>query len=338
MKLSRPRVEDAAVLDVTLNLFAYPAMLVAHRLGLFRQLAQGPRSLQALIETMQLARRPLEALLNTAAALGFVARANGVFSLTTLAEDYLLDTGPAYFGYFWDLMLDNGDTYAAPQLERAVRNNSSQAYGEQDIFRSHEQQLEQGRRFTRAMHSLSMGHASAWPRLIDLSNHRVFLDVGGGSGAHAIGAVSAWETLRAVIYDLPAICEMSGEFVVPYGLGARITSHAGDMWMDPFPSADLHFYSNIFHDWTPEKCKFLAAKSFDALPSGGRIVLHEVLYDDDKTGPFAAAAFSVVMLGWTEGEQYSGLELRSLLEQVGFRQTQVIPSAGHYSLVTGIKP
>ena len=46
-----------------------------------------------------------------------------------------------------------------------------------------------------------------------------------------------------------------------------------------------HFYSNIFHDWPPEKCSFLTRKSFDALPPGGRLVVHEMLYDDDKKGP-----------------------------------------------------
>ena len=54
-------------------------------------------------------------------------------------------------------------------------------------------------------------------------------------------------------------------------------------------AADLHFYSYIFHDWPPDKCTFLARESFDALPSG-RIIVHEVLYDNQKTGRFAAGA------------------------------------------------
>jgi hypothetical protein len=31
-----------------------------------------------------------------------------------------------------------------------------------------------------------------------------------------------------------------------------------------------------------------------------------MFYNDEKTGPFPVAAFSIIMLGWTEGEQYSG--------------------------------
>lgn len=336
MNLSPLQVEDTSVFDVTLNLFVYPAMLVAHRIGLFQQLAGGSRSLQQITHTMQLNRRPLEALLNMATALGFIRQENNVFSLTQIAEDYLLQTGPVYFGHFWDLMMDNYDRYSIHHLENAIRKNSPQTDGEKDIFKVHEQQLELGRRFTLAMHSLSKGHASIWPTKIDLSNYKVFLDVGGGSGIHAIGAVTRFPNLNAIIFDLPEICKTSDEFIATYHLKTRITTHSGNMWKDSFPRADVHFYGNVIHDWTPEKAVSLITKSFDALPDEGRILLHEVLYNDNKTN-HAAAAFSIMMLGWTEGEQYSGKELQKMLTDVGFKQVQVIGSAGHYSLVTGMK-
>lgn len=63
-----------------------------------------------------------------------------------------------------------------------------------------------------------------------------------------------------------------------------------------------------------------------------------MLYNDEKTGPFAAAAFSMGMMGWTEGEQYSGRELSDMLRGAGFRDVQVKPTFGYYSMVTGLKP
>jgi hypothetical protein len=44
-------------------------------------------------------------------------------------------------------------------------------------------------------------------------------------------------------------------------------------------------------------------------PSGGRLVIDEMLYDNDKNGPLEAAVYSVVMLLWQRGRQYSGAEL-----------------------------
>jgi hypothetical protein len=99
-----------------------------------------------------------------------------------------------------------------------------------------------------------------------------------------------------------------------------------------------HFYSNIYHDWLPEKGRFLTEKSYAALPPGGRIVVHEVLFDDDKGGPLRAAAYSAGMMMWSEGQQYSGAELTTMLTEAGFRDVEVKPTFGYDSIVSGRKP
>src|SRR6516162_6156524 len=96
---------------------------------------------------------------------------------------------------------------------------------------------------------------------------------------------------------------------------SRIRTHVGDLWNDPFPSADLHFYSMIYHDWPPEKCRFLTHKSFESLELGGRLIIHEVLYNDDRTGPFPVAAQNIIILAQCEGQQYSGRELSAMLAE-----------------------
>ena len=255
----------------------------------------------------------------------------------TLAEDYLLETGPAYFGFYWDLCIDNAEVGSYASLEQAIRTDSAQAYGGEEVFASNEQ-AELARGFTRGMHGISMGPGQVWPEVLDLSDHQAMLDIGGGSGAHSIGAVSHYPNLSAVVLDMSAVCDVASEFIALHGLQDRIRTRDGDMWVDPFPPADVHFYSNIYHDWPPEKGRFLTAKSFETLDSGGRIVLHEILYNDEKSGPFAAVGLSMVMIGWTEGEQYSGAELSAMLTDAGFRDIEVKPTVGYYSIVTGSKP
>jgi len=63
-----------------------------------------------------------------------------------------------------------------------------------------------------------------------------------------------------------------------------------------------------------------------------------MLYNDDKTGPFAIAAFSMIMMGWTEGKMYSGLELTKTLDEVGFEDIQIYKAFGYHSIVTNVKP
>jgi hypothetical protein len=184
-----------------------------------------------------------------------------------------------------------------------------------------------------------MAPAQAWPDAIDLSGCQRKLDVGGGSGAHAIGAVTRWLQLRAVVYGLPPVCEVATEYIAKQGLQTRIETQSGDMFQDAFPAADLHLYSDVLHDWSRKKCTFLILKSFESLPLGGRIVVHEMLFDDDKTGPFATAAFNITMLVWSvDGEQYSGRELSGMLADAGFRSIETEPTFGYHSIVTAIKP
>lgn len=164
------------------------------------------------------------------------------------------------------------------------------------------------------------------------------LDIGGGSGAHCLGATLRWSHLHALVFDLAPVCDVAQEFVAHHGLQGRIRTQVGDMWNESFPSADLHFYSMIYHDWLVEKGRFLTQKSFASLAPGGRIVIHEMLYNDEKTGPFTVATYNIGMLWGTEGQQFSGRELSTMLSEAGFTDIEVKPTWGYWSIVTGRKP
>jgi hypothetical protein len=337
--LRKPRSDDRVLWDLVWGLYGYPALFIAHRVGVFRTLGEGPKALPEVCQALDLSPRPADMLLTAATSAGFLQLDEGVYSLTPLAEDYLLETSPTYFGFHFDLLASASELFSLASLERAVRTDSSQVFGGEEVFVSLEQQAEQAQVFTRGMHGISMGPALAWPDLLDLSGHRVMLDVGGGSGAHSIGAVLRWPDLRAIVFDIAPVCEVAEEFIVAHGLTQRIRTEVGDMWEGAFPAADLHFYANIFHDWSEERGRLLATRSFESLPSGGRIILHEVLYDDDKRGPFGAAAYSMGMLAWSvDGKQYSSRELSTTLADAGFQDLQTIPASGYNSIVVGSKP
>ena len=146
------------------------------------------------------------------------------------------------------------------------------------------------------------------------------LDIGGSSGAHSIGATLKLPNLQAIVLDFPQVCEVAQGYIVEYGLQDRVKTCDANIWCDQWPSADLHF-SQIYYDWPPEKCHFLTAK-VSVIECGGRIVIHEDKAATMKTGPFAPAAFGMMMMGWTEGKQYSGLELSTMLKEIGFEDIQ----------------
>src|SRR5205085_141436 len=116
--------------------------------------------------------------------------------------------------------------------------------------------------FTRVMHGHSTAPALAWPSRIDFGECTRMLDLGGGSGAHSIGAARRWPRLRATVLDVPAVCAAAETFIAASDVRDRVSTIAFDMWVDAFPSADVHFYSDVFHNWRPADCRILARKSF----------------------------------------------------------------------------
>jgi hypothetical protein len=339
LEIRPPRSDDRPLWDVYFALQGSAAILAAHQLKLFELLGECPQSLAEVCAALKIAARPAEALLSIAAAAGFVELREGRYRLTPVAEDYLLESSPTYFGSHWkNIITDFESIYTTSSIVKAAQTDSPQAYGGGDWTKSHEEQADLARNFTCAMHSCSMGPALAWPAKLDLSSNRQMLDIGGGSGAHCIGAVLRWPKLKATVFDMAPVCEVAGEIAARQGLADRIGTHAGNLWESNFLDADLHFYSMIYHDWPPDKCRFLTEKSYASLPSGGRIVIHEMLFNDERTGPYAVAAFNITMLLWCTGQQYSGGQLIEMLRQAGFEKLEVIPSFGYWSIVTGVKP
>jgi O-methyltransferase domain/Dimerisation domain len=335
----RPRVDDRLVNDVLMSGLMLPTLLVAHELKLFPLLTERPRTLDELCQELGVPRRSLRAVLRVCASRGLVSVQDGRHALTPEAEEYLLESSPASYSDYLNFLKSTSSLLTFDSVKQAVLAGVPQAYGGgTDIFKTHEEQAEQARSFTRMMHGHSVGPASAWPDHLELSGHHHLLDIGGGSGAHSIGAAQRWPHLRATVLDLPTVCDVAREYITQAGLQERVKTLAADMWQDPLPKADLHFYAEIFHDWPPEKCLRLARRSFESLEPGGRIIVHEMLYDEEQQVPYPAAAYTVGMLLWTEGQQFTAPELKTLLTEAGFVKVEVKPTFGYWSIVTGLKP
>jgi SAM-dependent methyltransferase len=179
--------------------------------------------------------------------------------------------------------------------------------------------------FWEAMHSLSSFTARTLGDAIDLAAATRLLDVGGGSGAFAIELCRAWPSLCATVFDLPHVIDIAADKIADAELRDRIAVHAGDFFADALPPGhDVHLYSMIMHDWNQENDRLLLRKSFDALPSGGTVILSELMVDDNKTGPPAAALMSLNMLIECEGRNYTASEYTTWLTDVGFIEPRAV--------------
>ncbi len=328
-------VDDKPIWDIIAGRISYCALIVAHDLELFELLGNDAKSLSYLSKTIGLEERPTEALALMLVNLDILQLENNMYKLSECAKKYLLKSSETYFGGMLDLSSNND--WSCEDLKQSAIMNEPQIYNGNDVFKAHQKTIQRAEIFTKAMHSVSMASAQHWPNTIDLSNHEIFLDIGGGSGAHIIGALNRWHHLNAVLLDITSVCEIAKKLLSSYENFEKVNIISDDIWTCKFPPADVHFYSQNFHDWASEKCILLAKKSFDSLPVGGLIIIHEILFYDNKKGPYMASAGNVGMLPWTEGKQYSGKEIERILTEARFKSIQVIPTFGYWSIVLGKK-
>jgi 16S rRNA G966 N2-methylase RsmD len=305
----------------------YTAMLIAHDLKLFALLDERPRTLAEICAASKLPDHPAEALLAMLESLSLVQTQDGRYGLTPLAADALVESSPTYLGWYLDREIANEAVFSFRSLRDALVNDTPLT------------QQSDRRMFTRAMHSMSMSAAFSWPKTLDLSAYQVMLDLGGGSGAHSIGATLQWPHLQAVVFDRDAeALKVAQEFIEQYGVQERVRTQMGDMLQEPFPPADLHLFSAIYHHWPPERCRLLSAKSFASLQPGGRIIIHERPYADACSGPLSVVAVTFLALMRGDGGCYSARDYSGMLSDAGFVDIEVKATAGYWSLITGRKP
>jgi predicted nicotinamide N-methyase len=337
--LSSPRTQDFILRDIVERGWGYDAVLVAYEIGLFSALAKRSKELNELCADLKIAERPLKMLLQICLSLDLIEKTNDSYKLTQQSKDYLVAKSPFFFGKMFDFAIEAKKSYYTyEKLKQAVLDNSPKVYGGEDWTEKHESGEMEARKFTEVMQTHSFAAANHWTKIIDLKRHKTFLDVGGGSAVHSIAAVSANPNLRAIIFELPTVCEIAAEYIEAEDLSGRINLHKGDIWKDDFPKADIHFYSDVFHDWLPENCCKLAQKSFDSMPSGGKIILHEMLLGETESSPsLTVASASLSMLLWTQGQQFSGEGLKEILAGAGFAEIKITPSFGYWSIIEGSK-
>lgn len=333
-------VDDRIVWDTWLSLFRFPVVSVADEVGTFAALSARAKSTAVLAAELQVDERALTVHLGALAALGFVERREGQWRATAAARRWLHPRAEGYVGPVLHRFVGQQPFHA--QLLETLRtgDRAHQYPSVADEWEQGAMPPELARSVTAFMNAHSRAAACAVAQQPVFGHIGSLLDVGGGSGIFAIEVALAWPALAATVLEIDTICAEADRYIAARGAATRVKTLPLNMFTQPWPQGfDAHFFSNIFHDWSDATCRMLARKSFEALPQGGRILLHEVLMDDEGTGPWPAAAFSLLMLIGTKGRQFTLAELRGFLEAAGFVDVEAASTGGgYYSLVSARRP
>lgn len=335
-----PTQDDRLIWDLWQSQFTLPAMTVADELGVFAAIGDDPLSTAELAAKLHVDERALGLLMAALAPLGLAEKRGQKWVASAAARTWLHPDAEGYWGGFIFRFRETIPLHA--QLIKAIqtgRRPTDTVAGGPEWERGTMTQ-EVAKRIADFMHAHSLAPAAAAAAQPDFADVKSLMDVGCGSGVYGIAMAKAHPGLDVTLLDLKEMVTEAGHFVAKAGLSDRITLAGRNMFEEDWPiGPDAHFFANIFHDWSEETNAILAAKSFAALPSGGRIFLSEILVDDAMDGPWHAAAFSLMMLMGTLGKQYTLPEFTAILEGAGFVDVQAARTGGgYYSLVSARKP
>lgn len=331
------------LMQMTTGFWAFKTIAAAHELGLFSRLSgTAGTTTGELAEALAIEERPAEMLLTACAALGLLVKNDGRYANSPLAEEFLVRGKPYYFGG-WVQMLDKRLYPGWSRLTDAIRTNRPTTWDpdrQSSLFDGEDPELLAV--FWEAMHSLSTFTARVLGQAIDLSGARRLLDVGGGSAAFDIELCRLYPDLTATVYELPKVADIAAGKVKEAGLQERIDTAAGDFFAESsLPGGhDTILLSMILHDWAEDRCRAILQKCWAALPSGGQVIIAELLVNDVRTGPPSAALMSLNMLVETEGRNYTPAEYSAWLGDLGFQDIRTVwfEAPGANGAVIGRKP
>jgi len=262
----------------------------------------------------------------------------------------MLPTGKFYWGH---MLKDDSSPDMHKKLKDAIQKDA--IVGAAKEWEAGEVSQDRAETLTASFHSHSLPAATAMAKRLhayfgtqtqtqgSATGIKHLLDVGGGSGCFSICVADEYKgEVQTTVMDLPIVTKIAQRYI------DKTATHSSschvlaiDMFRDkwPLPSAgyDGVLMSNVLHDWNDEQNAHLLLSACNALPEGGRILLHEMLFAEDQGAPLTTALFSIHMLVYTRGKQFSFSELQAMLDKAGFGDVHVVSTFNYYSVVIGTK-
>jgi hypothetical protein len=314
-------------------------LLSAIELGLFAELAKGPLDAAALTKRLNLHTRSAKDFFDALVALGMLRRTGARYADTPETALFLDRAKPSYVGGI--LEMANARLYGFwGSLTEALRTGKPQneAKRGEDFFGTLYADSHRLEGFLKAMTGLSMGSARAIAKKFPWWKYHTFMDIGCAQGGVAVEIALAHKHLSGGGMDLPVVQPIFESYARAKGVDGRLRFHPGDFFKEPLPNTDVLIMGHILHDWTLDEKMMLLRKAYDALPSGGALIVHEAIIDDARKQNAFGLLMSLNMLIETHGGfDFTGADCKQWMKAVGFKRTRVEPLVGPDSMVVGIR-
>jgi predicted O-methyltransferase YrrM/DNA-binding CsgD family transcriptional regulator len=301
-------------------------VLTAVELDVFSAVRDGATSPE-VARQLRLDGRAVDILLHALTALGLLEKQGEVFRNGPLADRHLRADAPD------DLRAALRHSAALwhrwSRLSEVVRTGQPAPREEHDP--------DDTESFVAAMHMNASARAPRMVAALDLSGARRALDLGGGSGAHAIALARAVPGLRVEVVDVPDVLPLTRRYIAEAGLEDRVFAREGDLRAGEYGEGyDLALLSAVCHMLGRDENADLIRRAARALGPQGQLVVHDHILDPDRASPRAAAVFAVNMLVNTRaGASYAEADYVAWMRAAGLADVRRVALDGPTALIVG---
>ena len=306
-------------------------LLTAFELKIFSVLDKHMMSSEEVSKIINTDNRATNRLMNALCGMGLLRKVKGKFYNTDLASKYLVEGKLEFMG---NLYHSNHLWNTWSFLTDSVKKGSS--------FKGDQNRKEKGEwveSFIAAMHYRGVKQGRLLAMMIDLSNTKRMLDVGGGSAAFSMELVKRNSAIKAVVLDLPHVIPLTKKYVELQGLKDNFDFIEGNYLTKDFESGyDLILLSAIVHINSLDQNKMIVKKCYDALNKNGMLIINDFVMNEDRIKPYHGAIFSLNMLVGTEsGDTYTEEEMKAWLISAGFSKIERKNTSFGSDLIIGTK-
>jgi precorrin-6B methylase 2 len=180
--------------------------------------------------------------------------------------------------------------------------------------------------FEASMAGRAAPEAAAIVEAYDLSGLDRLVDVGAGPGLVTRAALRAVPGLSATLVDRPATLDRARQELDRAGLTDRCTFVAADFF-DAVPAgADAYLLSRVLHDWTDDDAVRILRVCRAAMPPHARLLVVDAVLPERARDLPGAIRMDLMMLLLFNARERTMDEFDGLLSRAGFDLRRVVPT------------
>jgi ubiquinone/menaquinone biosynthesis C-methylase UbiE len=339
-KKSRPRKQVTPERLQQLGFGYAPPLIISAAVSnkVFDTLENGARTVEQVSKKTGASVRGLRAIMNALVGLDLLKKdRKGKYSLTPESEAFLISNKPGSLAGFFQTIL--------PRLASKWLQISEVARTGQPVAAVNEE-TEGTEFFSQLVENIIPMSYGGAQKLADhlkvakTKDELHVLDLAAGSGIWGIALAEKSARVRVAAVDWAGMIPTTKRITQKFGVSDRFRFIGGDLLDANFGNDyDIATLGHILHSEGEQRSRKLLKKTLGALKPGGAIAIAESLVNDRRTEPTHSLMFAVQMLVNTEyGDTFSFNEIKSWLEDAGFKKVRKLDAPGPSPLILATKP